>query len=211
MALAETTLSTAVTIGAKEIVVAAATSISAGRLLQVDGEMMQVSKAYVPASTTVPVLRGVLGSTQAAHVASARVSHGDASDFSAPTGSLAPFAPAGRVRKVISYSAAATITPPKPGEDLTIVLNGTSVVALTIAVPTKDLDGCEILFLANGAAAHTLTFTGGLSGAGTGYTVITMNGTKPSGIRVVACNEVWIAPVAPAVSGTATNLLSGVS
>jgi hypothetical protein len=207
MATAETTLSTAVTLGAKEIVGAAATSISAGRLLQVDGEIMQVSKAYVPASTTVPVLRGVLGSVQAAHVASARVVHGDASDFSAPAGTLAQFAPGGRVRKVISYTAASTITPPKPGEDLVIVLNGTSVVALTIAVPTKDLDGCEMTFVANGAAAHTLTFTGGLSDAGGSYDIVTFNGTKPAALKVIACNEMWHAPFAPAMGGTVANVI----
>lgn len=211
MALAETTLSSAVAAGDNVINVASATSFAAGRLVQVDGELMKVGHAY-SSGTEIPVMRGWDGTAVKAHVSSARVVHGAPADFAARTagqGSLYPYS--GRAREIVSYSAAATITPPKPGSDLLVVINGTSVVALTIAVPTKDLDGSVITFVANGAAAHTLTFTGGLSDAGTSYDVVTFNGTKPAALTVIACNEMWIAPFAPAMGGTVTNLIGSVA
>ncbi len=44
MALAETTLSSACTAIANSIVVASATSVAPGRLVQIGGEMMQVAQ-----------------------------------------------------------------------------------------------------------------------------------------------------------------------
>lgn len=211
MALAETTLSAAVGAGDKEIAVASATSVAAGRIIRIDDEVMEVTKGYVTASTTVPVLRGRAGTRQAAHVSSARVVHGNADDFTPPAGAVGTLSPGGRVRRVITYSAASTITPPQPGEDMVVVLTGTSVVALTIAVPTKDLDGCRLTFIADGTAAHTLTFTGGVGGEGSGYDVITFNSGGPCAIEAIACNEVWLIPFFPAMTGTVTNLVGGIA
>ena len=210
MALAETTLSAAVGESAKEITVASATSIAAGRRCLIDGEVMEVAKNY-SSGTTVPVLRGREGTANASHVSAARVVHGDGVDFAPPVGSLAPFSPGGRVRRVITYSATGTITPPLSGEDMLVVLTGTSVIALTIAVPTKDLDGCRLTFVADGTAAHTLTFTGGIGGEGSGYDVVTFNSGGPCAIEAIACNEVWLVPFAPAMTGTVTNLVGGIA
>jgi hypothetical protein len=210
MALAETTLSSACASGDQSIVVAAATSVSAGRMFQIDGEIMRACSNYV-SGTTVPVLRGQSGTAVAAHVASARVVHGDGADFTSPVGSVAPFAPAGRVRKVISITATGTCPLPSPGEDLLVVLNGTSVITLTVPVPTKDLDGCELIIAGNGAAAHVLTFTGGLSGASTGYTTVTVNATKPVAFKALAVNEVWLSEIAVPAAGTVTNITGTVA
>lgn len=210
MALAETTLSSAVAANDRSIVVASATSISVGRLLQIDGEMFQVAQSYT-SGTTVPVLRGRAGTACVAHVASARVVHGDAADFTSPAGAVAPQAPGGRVKKVVSITATGSLTLPAPGEDLLVILNGTSVITLTVPVPTKDLDGCEMIIAGNGAAAHLLTFTGGLSGAGSNYDVITVNATAPAAFKFVAVNELWYAVCGPAISGTTTNIAGAIA
>jgi len=207
MALAETTLAAAVGAGDNYITVASATSVAVGRLLQVDGEFMKVRIDYVTASTTVPVRRGQSSTAQAAHVSSARVVHGDPSDWGVSSaGAAAQFSPGTIVRKRVSYSASGAITLPQPGEDLLVVLNGTSVLAMTLAVPTKDLDGCEITIIGNGAAAHTLTVASGLSGAGGSYDVLTTNATAPTAKKLVACNEFWYAYAAIPISGTVTNV-----
>lgn len=210
MALAETTLSAAVTVEDTSVTVASATSVAAGRLFQIDGELMEVSKSY-SSGTAVPVLRGRFGTATAAHVTSARIVHGNPSDFAPAIGSAAPFSPGGRVRRVVSVSATGTLTLPNPGEDMLVILNGTGAITLTIPVPTKELDGTQLIILSNGVAAHIPTFTGGLSGAGSGYDAVTINASAVAGLVVYACNEVWIAPFAPAMGGTVTNLIGSVA
>lgn len=215
MALARTTLSSAVAGGSsapdKNIVVASATGFSAGYRLEVDGEVMLVSKSYV-SGTTIPVQRAQEGTAADAHNSGAGVVVGAASDFP----SLAPQTSvqkplAGRARTIQSISASATITPPVDGSDLLLILNGTSVITATVAAPTKDMDGCELTIVSNGAAAHLLTFTGGLSGAGSNYDVITVNATAPAAFRFIACNSLWMAICGPAVSGTTTNIAGAIA
>ena len=211
MALVETTLSSAVAASAKEIVVASATSVAAGRIVQIGGEIMQVAKNY-SSGTTVPVLRGQMGSIQAAHPASERVVHGDAGDFG--TGfSFSAYTPTGRSRRVVSYTGttAATCDLPKPGEDLVVVMNGSAINTLTVPVPTKDLDGCTITLVNSAAAAHVVTFTGGLSGAGSNYDVVTWNASGQAALQVIACNEVWVPVFGPAMGGTVTNLIGSIA
>lgn len=212
MALATTTLSSAVAVNDNTIVVASATSMAAGRLLRIDDEWMQVVSSYV-SGTTVPVLRGQQGSSVVAHNTTANVTHGLPSDFSvAPSGTPnAAVVPSQRAKRVVSITASSTLALPNAGEDLTVILNGTSVITLTIPVPTKDLDGCELVVVGNGAAAHLITFTGGLSGAGANYDVITVNATAPIAVRAVACNGLWVTFAGPAFSGTVTNITGGIA
>lgn len=207
MALAETTLSSAVTAGATSIVVASATSVSAGRIIQIGGEMMKVTKAY-SSGTTVPVLRGQMGTSQVAHVASERVVHGDAADFGVTVGVFSPYSPGARARRIVSYTGttAATCALPTPGEDLVVVLNGSAINTLTVPVPTKDLDGCIIHFINSAGAAHKITFTGGLGGASTSYDLMTFNATGTVWFQAMACNEVWCGLVAVPAAGTVTNI-----
>lgn len=211
MALAETTLSAAVAQADSEIKVAAATSVAAGRLVQVDGEMMEVTKGYVTASTTVPVVRGRAGTAQVAHLNTARVVHGDAADWGAPgAGSVAQFAPAGRPRRTRSYRTTASMDLPAPGEDLLVRLDSTAFT-LTVPVPTNDLDGCEVTFVGSAAGvAYVLEFTGGLGGASTNYETITWNGTGNLAFKVIAMNGAWCSLVAGGLSGTATAIIASV-
>jgi hypothetical protein len=171
----------------------------------VDQEFMQVASSY-SSGTTVPVVRGQQGSVQAAHVTTANVTHGLASDFDAPPVQAVITSPVARYRQLISVTATSSLTLPPQGEDLMVVMNGTSVITLTIPVPTKEMDGCELSIIGNGAAAHVLTFTGGLSGAGGSYDVITVNATAPIAVKVVACNGLWVAYAAIPVAGTVTNV-----
>jgi hypothetical protein len=210
MALATTTLSTAVAATDTTIVVASATSVAAGRVVLIDQETMQVATGYV-SGTTVPVLRGRDGTVTAAHKVTANVTHGLASDFSLPAAQTSVTYPLIRSRQIISITATSTLTLPPSGEDLMVILNGTSVITLTIPVPTKDMDGCELSIVANGVAAHLLTFTGGLSGAGSNYDVITINATAPAAFKVVACNGLWLVYCGPAMGGTVTNIIGSIA
>ena len=210
MALATTTLSSAVSVTDNTIVVASATSVAAGRMVLVDQEMMKVIQSYV-SGTTVGVLRGQDGSVTAAHKVTANVTHGTAADFANPT----PFAlvtyPTIRARQLISITATSTLTLPSGGSDLDVVLNGTAAITLTIPVPTKDMDGTRLTIFSNGVAQHLLTFTGGLSGAGSSYDVVTINATAPAAFGFVACNALWMSICGAAISGTTTAIAGAIA
>lgn len=212
MSLATTTLAAAVALTDRTIKVASATSIAPGRIIICDGEQMQVTQDYV-SGVTVGVLRGRGGTQQVAHVSGANVTHGLASDFAnaaAPQDVSWPLH--GRSRPTVSYSASGAITLPVPGQDLFVILNGTSVLAMTVAAPDKSLDGCAMYIAGNGAAAHTVTFTGGLSGASTNYDVITVNATAPVVLGpFFAVNGLWQAGVAVPMAGTVTNITATVA
>lgn len=214
MALVRTTLSSACAASDSSIKVASATSIAPGVQIRIDDENMFVTKGYVLGSTTVPVVRGRNGSSAVAHPTTAGVVHGLPSDSEwnvQSTDVPVQFPLAGRARRTMSYSAAGAITLPLPGEDMVAVLNGTSVLAMTIAAPGKALEGCELTIVGNGAAAHTLTFAGGLSGAGTSYDVTTVNASAPTASKYIASNSLWIQYVGVPLAGTVTNITNTVA
>ena len=213
MALTRTTLSAAVALGDRDIVVASATGIVANDLVKVDEEFMQVLSTYV-SGTTIPVRRGQNGTAQVAHPTSAGVVHAANSDAEwggTPAGVVVPYGLAGRRRRVLSYSATGAITLPAAGEDMVAVLNGTTILAMTIAAPTTDMDGSRLTIVGNGAAAHTLTFAGGISGAGGSYDVVTVNATAPVAVEVIAANALWMAVVNVPMAGTVTNITATVA
>lgn len=214
MALSTTTLSSAVAVNDTTIKVASATSFTAGDYVLVDQEFMKVTQNYGTApftSTTIPVLRGRNGTVNSAHVVTANVTRGLASDFALPVATTMVTEPVVRGTQIQSITATSTLTLPPGGGDQRIILNGTSVITLTIPVPTKDMDGCKLSFIPNGVAAHVLTFTGGLSGASTGYTKFTVNASAPAAFEVFACNGVWVAPAQIPASGTVTNITGAIS
>lgn len=216
MALTATTANGAITADQTTIRVASATGFTKGYLIKIDDEfMLQTGDAV---GTVIPVRRGVNSSVSAAHVTSALVRVGNPSNAGGAadwTGNQVTTPTAyplsGRQRRKVSVSATSTLALGSPGTDLTVDLNGTSVIALTIPVPTKDMDGDELNIMSNGAAAHTLTFTGGLSGAGTSYDVITTNATAPAAYKFVACNGLWLAYCQPPMGGTVTNIIGSVA
>jgi hypothetical protein len=190
MALTTTTLSSAVAVNDTSIVVASATGFAAGNLIRIDEEMLQVAKNYVT-GTTIPVLRGQDGSATVAHKASANVTTFLASDEPGPSPQTAVQFPAQRPRRVLSYSAAGAITLPSPGEDMVAVINGTGALAMTLASPTKDMDGCMLFFAPNGKAAHTVTYTAGFGANTTNSDVLTFHATQVTCVQAMAMNGVW--------------------
>jgi putative intracellular protease/amidase len=153
----------------------------------------------------------VNGTATVTHVITSNVTHGDAADFSTPASQEIVGYQASRATVVSSITATGTLTLPAAGTDMRVILNGTSVIALTVPVPTKDMDGTVLMIIGNGVAAHTLTFTGGLSGAGTSYDVITTNSAAPIAMQAVAANGLWNSFVATPMSGTVTNITGGVA
>lgn len=210
MALATTTLAAAVAVGDSDVVVASATSVAAGRLILVDQEMMQVAQNYTT-GVTVPVLRGRDGTAVKAHVITTNVTHGDAADFSTPAAGAVALYAGHRPVEIVSITTTGSLALPNPGSDMRVVINGTSVVGVTVPVPTKDMDGTTLTIVGNGVAAHTITFTGGLSGGGSGYDVLTTNATRQIAIQVVAANGLWVTLTTPAWTGTVTALVGGIA
>lgn len=211
MALTRTTLSSAVALTDTSIVVASATGFAANYVVRVDQEFMRVQQSY-SSGTTIPVIRGVMGSKSSAHVVTAGVVVGISSDWDAPGYVPVNNPAAGRPRVITSITADnSTVSHAASGSDHVVVLNGTSVINLTVPVPTTDMDGDMLTIVANGAAAHVITYTGGLGGAGASYDVVTLNGTAPCAIQVVACNAKWMPIFAPAMGGTVTNLIGSIA
>jgi len=211
MALATTTLSSAVTAIAKEIVIASATSIATGRLIRVNQEIMQVTQSWV-SGTTIPVLRGRGGTAAVAHVTTSQAVHGDAADWDdPPPQSITQFS-LGRPVQITSVAATATLSHAPAGTDHRVILLGSSVITLTVPIPTADMDGDKLTILANdGAPAHLLTFTGGVAGAGSSYDIITTNGTAPAAFEFVACNVLWLSVCGAAISGTTTAIAGAIA
>lgn len=204
MSLARTTASSAIGASDTSIVVAAATGFAAGNFVRVDEELMKVTSGYVAASTTVPVIRGVDGTRAVAHAVTSSVVVGSGSDFanSGPqTQDLYPIA--ARARTITSYTADGAITLPTAGTDAVAILNGTAQWDMTLAAPGKDLDGSVLTVIGNGKAAHTITITAGLGNAGSGYTVMTFDGSGQCAVQLMAINEQWV-PLPSPFSGTLT-------
>ena len=113
---------------------------------------------------------------------------------------------------ITSVAATATLTHAPAGSDHRVILLGSSVITLTVPIPTADMDGDKLTILANdGAPAHLLTFTGGVAGAGSSYDVITTNGTAPMACEFVACNVLWLSVCGAAISGTTTNIAGAIA
>lgn len=215
MALTETTLASACTASATKIVVASAGTIAKGDLVRVDGEMMQVTKAYVAASTTVPVLRGQDGGVPVAHPVTAAVEYAppDDSEWGSQSPGVSAQYPFQIPTVIRSYSASGAITLPEPGQNMKVVLNAvsTTVLEMTLAAPTRAMDGCKLSIRSrNGTGAHTIDFSGGLNGAGSSYNLFTFP-AGPVQIEVEAWDLFWYINVAPAMTGTVTLLTGGIA
>jgi hypothetical protein len=199
MAFTATTLSAAVAINDTSILVASLTGFAAGDLLRIDNEMMRVLSVPSAATVPVPVLRGQEGSAQVAHVASARVINGktqtnlvsaDWPQAAAGGPSLATYQ-AARARVYISVTATPTTVAPTPGVDTVVLLNGTSVINLTVSAPASGSDGDRLTVIGNGKAAHTVTFTTGLGAVGATADVATFAAGQQQGIDVMAAGVAW--------------------
>lgn len=206
MALYETTLASACAISDKQLVLTSGASVAIGDEIRVDGEVFQVAKSYVAAATIVPVLRGQQGTVAQAHAVTARVVGGKPVDFLniANPQTMATYVIAGRARVVTSYGASGAIDLPPAGSDSLVLLNGTVALAMTLAVPTKDLDGTIITIASAGTGAHTVTVAGGVSGSAS-ISVATFEASPARcNFSLMAMDELWVAWPSP-LSGTLTS------
>ena len=190
MALTTTTISAAVAVNDTSITVTSATGFAAGSSVLIDQELMKVAQSYV-SGTTIPVLRGQDGTVTAAHKASANCSVGLASDFANPVATTSITYATVRGRTLTSYSAAGAIALPTAGADAVAVINGTNALAMTLANPTKDMDGSMLWIAGNGKAAHTVTYTAGFGNGGSSYDVFTFASGANNGIALIALNGIW--------------------
>lgn len=215
MALTTTTLNGAVSADQVTIRVTSGTGFGKGKLIRVDDEeMQQTADADSSATDIIPVRRGVGASAAQAHVTGANVEVGNPyDDFGGDAVATAATYPlAGRQRRIRSYSASGAITLPSPGTDMVAVLNGTSTLTMTVAAPTKDMDGCLLTVIGNGKSASTVAYdsTNGLGNAGSGYDLITFQNAGLVAMTTMACNGFWVAINAP-ITGTSTALSVAVS
>lgn len=207
MALVHTTLSAACAASDTSITVTSASGFLAGYVVRVGDEIMRVGGGYNGTATIVPVIRGQDGTLVVAHAVTSGVVCGVASDWALSSGpQTAPQYPiAGKARRISTYGAAGAIALPTAGCDEVAVINGTSALAMTLAVPTKDLDGSILFIIGDGKAAHTVTAAGGFGAASTGYTVGTFDTNAQCGITLMAMNSVWV-PISSPLSGTLTGM-----
>jgi len=206
MALARTTLTAPILAGDTSISVASATGFLPGYWIRIDQEVLKVGLGYV-AGLSIPVQRGQDGTYVQPHPVTAGVVVGIGSDWTAAAPQTVVNYPlAGRAVNITSYTAAGAIAFPTDGTDLRVILNGVVALAMTLAVPTVDMDGSILTIVGNGKAAHTVTVAGGLGAAGAGYTVATFIVGSQQSLQVIAANAVWV-PLPSAMSGTLTALL----
>lgn len=213
MALTRTTLSVAVAVEDTVIVVASATGFAANSIVRIDQEFMVVQKNY-SSGTTIPVRRGQMGSKNSAHVITAGVVVGTAADdYDAAGAGVTVNNPiSGRARYITSITADnSTVTHAPAGSDHVVVLNSTSVINLTVPVPTTDMDGDLLTIISNGVAAHVVTYTGGFGGVGSGYTALTVASGAKCCFQTMAINGNWNVISAPAWTGTVTKVTAGLA
>lgn len=205
MALTTTTLAAACTNKDKSITVASATGFAAGLYVLIEREVARISKEYV-SGTLIPLDQRGIDGAQVAHVSSAPVTvFGLNTDFSNPVpggagGNVFPAAPG---RDTAYYSAAGAITLPTPGRDMLAILIGTGALAMTLANPTKDMDGCRLLVVGNGKAAHTITYAAGLGNGGSLLDVGTAAAGNQCAVEFVAANGFWVHIGLPSATGAA--------
>jgi hypothetical protein len=195
MALANTTLAAAATSTDKQFTVASATNLAAGLYGDCDGETVQITKGYTTGSVTVPVLRGQDGTSQIAHPTGAQIQwYGLPTDLPATGAQLSVSSPmAGRGRYVSSVTTSAAWTPATGNQDELVIINGTSVVALTLTNPLRSQTGKVVTFAGNGKAAHTITYTTvGFGDIGATADVLTFHATMAQSIDMIAVGGFWL-------------------
>jgi hypothetical protein len=212
MAKVNTTLAAAVLATDEVITVASATSFAAGRIVQIGAEQMQVTKAYVTGSVSVPVKRGYYGTAPDAFANTTPLTHMDASDMVATTPQQVNTLPQLMTMSYDTYVAAGAISFGVARWTFAQIL-GTSAIAMTIASPTIDQDGYLITIIGSAKSASTVTVntgTAGIGNAGASYDLLTFQNAGQLGQTFVASNGFWTLISCP-ISGTLTNISMAVS
>lgn len=207
MVLTTTTLTAALSADNSSLKVASATGFAAKSLILIDREFLRVGDTYT-SGTLIPLSgRGLNGSLSVAHPSGANVTVGLGHEFAAPAPTVATSLPGQVAREVVSVSAGGALEHPSAGRDRLVILNGTSVLALTLAAPSKEIDGSLLIVVANGLAAHTLTVTGGLGGGGAALDVGTFPTGNKAAVLLVASNGHWCYVGIPSATAAANGVL----
>lgn len=175
------------------------TSQTAPQFIKIDDEFMVIAPAYNTApynasSLSIPVYRrGDQGTAVAAHNALAPVTTGLFSDQVplAPGADSAVPVPAAQDH-IASYSVNGAIALPT-APNTTVVLTKAGVAAMTLAAPTKDIDGYSLFITSTTAFAHTITATGLIQDGATGapHNLVTLAAFKGAGITLQALQGLW--------------------
>lgn len=205
MALANTTLSSALTVDDNVMAVAAATSLAPGQNGEIGGESIQISKGYVIGATQVPILRGQDGTATKAHPSGSTVTiYVLPSDNPAPApGTAVNRPPAGKALILSEITTSGAWTPQPGSADEEVTLNGTSVIAMTLTNPLQSQNGKRVCFKGNGIAAHTITYTTvGFGNVGSTADVVTFGASQIQGYVFEASGGFWInrGPIAVATA-----------
>lgn len=215
----QTTLSAAITATQQTFTLASGTGVSAGRFLYIDDELMSVqsiSSATVTVTRGVGgtqaahvsgayVIAGAGGSSGPFH-RSPRDKSGACTATAEPT-TIQVNLETGSVLQCLNgfYTRMRSRGFANNGENSSVTYTGAGAIALhsgmhlvngttlamTIAAPTKVQDGMVLSVCAANASAHTLTFTGGFGGGGTGEDVATFSGAAGDCITLRAANLLW--------------------
>lgn len=198
---ATTTLSIAVGLTDTSVNVTSATSFAPGLYFLIDQEVFQVAKGYTT-GTVIPVQRGLDGSQQVIHRITANVNLYTGDGEQTAPGNFVTW-PKVRGRDVMSYTTAGAVTLPSIGNDMIAILNSTVALAMTLAAPTKDMDGSILTVIGNGKAAHTLSLPAGvgLGAGGSGVDVGTFAAGAQQSVVLMAANAVWV-PYGSFMGGT---------
>lgn len=186
MALTNTTISAAVSADALIIPVTSATGFAAGNFLRIDNEFMQVVSV---SGTNISVRsRGDFGSAAVAHNILAVCTTGLASDLNDfPVGQSAQVDPSGQT--IVSYSVDGAIA--LPNQNTLNIITKAGVCALTLADPSKSMDGLQMTILSATANAHTVTYTAGFYGDTTSSDVATFAAKVGASMTIVARGGKW--------------------
>ncbi len=203
MALTRTTLAAACGLNDTTIRVASATGFAVGNYIRIDNEVLQQTAAAD--GTIIAVRRGLNGSAQVAHAVTSGVNTGLGTDFPAAgvvaTAELQMFAARqGELR--YSYGASGALTPSGGLH----VLNGTSVLVMTLAVPSTLIDGDEMIIIGTGGAAHTVTFATAMGNGGSNLDLATFAAGGQQVMRLIAMNGIWCWAGGSVLAGTLTNI-----
>jgi hypothetical protein len=211
MSINNTTITSAVALLDRSVVVSSATGFASGKKIIIDAEVMEVQQGY-SSGTTIPVLRGRNGTATATHPANALISVGDAlTDFNVTAvpgfGEAAVLPGAMPLNPIVSYTASGAIALPTSVGVSIVQLIGTSALAMTIVNPTDDLNGAIMIIIGSGKSASTIDFPDatGLSNAGSSYDTITFQNGGQCSLMMMAMNGAWVLLGVP-ITGTTTAL-----
>jgi len=169
MSLTATTIASAISATDQKFNLTSGTGVEVGDILRVNDEFMKVQGFDSP---KVTVQRGIWGTNAIAHGILSIAVHGYPYEF----------APRPKPR-LYTYGEAGAITL-APGIHRLIAASG---AAMTLAAPTADMEGEEILIIAGAAQAYTVT--GSYNNAGS--TVATFAAAIGNCIKLVVINGYW--------------------